>query len=92
MSPPVVEQIIASMKCIMGEDGTTVGEWVWRTSLPMAFMDLCVVTHTTTRDRYRHGGSRVPVDPHIWWFVFSRPMTIKPLLLFLGSFRECVLL
>ncbi|XP_003962837.1 serine palmitoyltransferase 2-like [Takifugu rubripes] len=26
MSPPVVEQIIASMKCIMGEDGTTVGQ------------------------------------------------------------------
>uniref|UniRef100_A0A8C8DEU5 serine C-palmitoyltransferase n=1 Tax=Oncorhynchus tshawytscha TaxID=74940 RepID=A0A8C8DEU5_ONCTS len=25
MSPPVVEQIIASMKCIMGEDGTTLG-------------------------------------------------------------------
>ncbi|XP_061119107.1 serine palmitoyltransferase 2-like [Conger conger] len=25
MSPPVVEQIIASMKCIMGEDGTTIG-------------------------------------------------------------------
>ncbi|KAJ8411794.1 hypothetical protein AAFF_G00154320 [Aldrovandia affinis] len=25
MSPPVVEQIITSMKCIMGEDGTTVG-------------------------------------------------------------------
>ncbi|XP_048841186.1 serine palmitoyltransferase 2-like [Brienomyrus brachyistius] len=26
MSPPVVEQIITSMKCIMGEDGTTVGQ------------------------------------------------------------------
>ncbi|XP_010155096.1 PREDICTED: serine palmitoyltransferase 2, partial [Eurypyga helias] len=26
LSPPVVEQIITSMKCIMGEDGTTVGE------------------------------------------------------------------
>lgn len=26
MSPPVVEQIIASMKCIMGKDGTTIGE------------------------------------------------------------------
>lgn len=26
MSPPVVEQIITSVKCIMGEDGTTVGE------------------------------------------------------------------
>ncbi|XP_039597106.1 serine palmitoyltransferase 2 [Polypterus senegalus] len=26
MSPPVVEQIIASMKCIMGEDGTTLGQ------------------------------------------------------------------
>lgn len=26
MSPPVVEQILASMKCIMGEDGTTIGE------------------------------------------------------------------
>ncbi|NWH16632.1 SPTC2 palmitoyltransferase, partial [Grus americana] len=26
MSPPVVEQIITSMKCIMGEDGTTVGK------------------------------------------------------------------
>lgn len=26
MSPPVVEQIITSMKCIMGEDGTTIGE------------------------------------------------------------------
>uniref|UniRef100_A0A7N6FBD0 serine C-palmitoyltransferase n=1 Tax=Anabas testudineus TaxID=64144 RepID=A0A7N6FBD0_ANATE len=25
MSPPVVEQIITSMKCIMGEDGTTIG-------------------------------------------------------------------
>ncbi|XP_034433121.1 serine palmitoyltransferase 2-like [Hippoglossus hippoglossus] len=25
MSPPVAEQIITSMKCIMGEDGTTVG-------------------------------------------------------------------
>ncbi|KAI1895321.1 hypothetical protein AGOR_G00105100 [Albula goreensis] len=25
MSPPVVEQIITSMKCIMGEDGTSVG-------------------------------------------------------------------
>ncbi|KAM6973458.1 serine palmitoyltransferase 2 [Aplochiton taeniatus] len=25
MSPPVVEQIITSMKCIMGEDGTTLG-------------------------------------------------------------------
>ncbi|XP_070972324.1 serine palmitoyltransferase 2 isoform X1 [Oncorhynchus clarkii lewisi] len=25
MSPPIVEQIIASMKCIMGEDGTTLG-------------------------------------------------------------------
>ncbi|KAM4690297.1 serine palmitoyltransferase 2 [Rhinophrynus dorsalis] len=25
MSPPVVEQIITSMKCIMGEDGTTMG-------------------------------------------------------------------
>lgn len=25
MSPPVVEQIITSVKCIMGEDGTTVG-------------------------------------------------------------------
>ncbi|XP_064006707.1 serine palmitoyltransferase 2 isoform X5 [Pogoniulus pusillus] len=25
LSPPVVEQIITSMKCIMGEDGTTVG-------------------------------------------------------------------
>ncbi|XP_053330299.1 serine palmitoyltransferase 2 [Spea bombifrons] len=26
MSPPVAEQIIASMKCIMGEDGTTLGQ------------------------------------------------------------------
>ncbi|MBN3279356.1 SPTC2 palmitoyltransferase, partial [Polyodon spathula] len=26
MSPPVVEQIITSMKCIMGEDGTTLGQ------------------------------------------------------------------
>ncbi|KAL2303838.1 hypothetical protein Nmel_009117 [Mimus melanotis] len=26
MSPPVVEQIITSVKCIMGEDGTTIGE------------------------------------------------------------------
>ncbi|XP_042194227.1 serine palmitoyltransferase 2 [Callorhinchus milii] len=26
MSPPVTEQIIASMKCIMGEDGTTLGQ------------------------------------------------------------------
>ncbi|KFQ10729.1 Serine palmitoyltransferase 2, partial [Leptosomus discolor] len=26
LSPPVVEQIITSMKCIMGEDGTTVGK------------------------------------------------------------------
>uniref|UniRef100_A0A8D3AGU3 serine C-palmitoyltransferase n=1 Tax=Scophthalmus maximus TaxID=52904 RepID=A0A8D3AGU3_SCOMX len=25
MSPPVVEQILTSMKCIMGEDGTTIG-------------------------------------------------------------------
>ncbi|XP_075879590.1 serine palmitoyltransferase 2-like [Nelusetta ayraudi] len=25
MSPPVVEQILASMKCIMGKDGTTIG-------------------------------------------------------------------
>uniref|UniRef100_A0A8C6V185 Serine palmitoyltransferase, long chain base subunit 2a n=1 Tax=Neogobius melanostomus TaxID=47308 RepID=A0A8C6V185_9GOBI len=25
MSPPVVEQVITSMKCIMGEDGTTIG-------------------------------------------------------------------
>ncbi|XP_052009826.1 serine palmitoyltransferase 2-like isoform X2 [Xyrauchen texanus] len=25
MSPPVVEQIITSMKCIMGQDGTTIG-------------------------------------------------------------------
>ncbi|KAG5847024.1 serine palmitoyltransferase 2-like isoform X2 [Anguilla rostrata] len=25
MSPPVAQQIIASMKCIMGEDGTTIG-------------------------------------------------------------------
>ncbi|XP_076156420.1 serine palmitoyltransferase 2 isoform X1 [Alosa pseudoharengus] len=25
MSPPIVEQIITSMKCIMGEDGTTIG-------------------------------------------------------------------
>lgn len=27
MSPPVVEQIFTSMKCIMGEDGTTIGEF-----------------------------------------------------------------
>ncbi|XP_039530497.1 serine palmitoyltransferase 2-like [Pimephales promelas] len=27
MSPPVTQQIIASMKCIMGEDGTTLGEF-----------------------------------------------------------------
>ncbi|XP_036406007.1 serine palmitoyltransferase 2-like [Megalops cyprinoides] len=26
MSPPVAQQIIASMKCIMGEDGTTIGQ------------------------------------------------------------------
>ncbi|XP_077179458.1 serine palmitoyltransferase 2 isoform X2 [Paroedura picta] len=26
MSPPVVEQIIRAMKCIMGEDGTTIGK------------------------------------------------------------------
>lgn len=28
MSPPVVEQIFTSMKCIMGEDGTTIGEFL----------------------------------------------------------------
>uniref|UniRef100_H3B216 serine C-palmitoyltransferase n=1 Tax=Latimeria chalumnae TaxID=7897 RepID=H3B216_LATCH len=26
MSPPIVEQIITSMKCIMGKDGTTIGQ------------------------------------------------------------------
>lgn len=27
MSPPVAQQIITSMKIIMGEDGTTLGRW-----------------------------------------------------------------
>jgi 7-keto-8-aminopelargonate synthetase-like enzyme len=26
LSPPVVEQVITSMKCIMGQDGTSLGE------------------------------------------------------------------
>lgn len=48
MSPPVVEQIIASMKCIMGEDGTTVGQCYVRKTFLMVFSDLCSMIHTST--------------------------------------------
>lgn len=30
MSPPVAQQIITSMKIIMGEDGTSLGRWLRR--------------------------------------------------------------
>lgn len=62
MSPPVVEQIVTSMKCIMGEDGTTIGEWYDRISLLVVFMDLCIMNHTTPSDCYTHGGGRVQVE------------------------------
>lgn len=34
LSPPVVEQIVTSMKCIMGQDGTTLGKasFSWKVS------------------------------------------------------------
>uniref|UniRef100_A0AAY3ZZD1 serine C-palmitoyltransferase n=1 Tax=Denticeps clupeoides TaxID=299321 RepID=A0AAY3ZZD1_9TELE len=37
ISPPVAEQIITSMKCIMGEDGTTLGEFLVTIQHRMAF-------------------------------------------------------
>uniref|UniRef100_A0A673K7A9 serine C-palmitoyltransferase n=1 Tax=Sinocyclocheilus rhinocerous TaxID=307959 RepID=A0A673K7A9_9TELE len=58
MSPPITQQIITSMKCIMGEDGTTLGE-------------LCQLSENTTYFRRRlhemgfiiYGNNDSPVVP-----------------------------
>lgn len=43
MSPPVAQQILTSMKIIMGDDGTTLGEW-----------HLCVFVGTLCNEAAKH--------------------------------------
>ncbi|KAA0710999.1 Serine palmitoyltransferase 2 [Triplophysa tibetana] len=67
MSPPVMEQVSASMKCIMGEDGTTIDPTaleVWKELAGVCFGKLAV--------------EKVPQKDLLWRAGCPSPNTLRP--------------
>lgn len=71
MSPPVTEQIIRAMKCILGKDGSTEGEYQSTHGLHAVNVtfNLSLINHTLIRPNNLHADKY-----YVWLIKISTPL------------------